>query len=160
MAQQHQPMQMDFDGWNLDDVIFSAAIPCNSCTVTPNEMQVTIGKEGGGATLDVTTDKACLWRAVSTETWISITGDSEQTGPGAVQLTIDPGGDCIRTGTVLIGNSLIEVVQGQGNPCIEEDALPAGYSLWSDQTGSFCGNFTPDIKAYIRYINNGNVCPD
>ena len=73
---------------------------------------------GGGGSVTVTTQFACLWKAISDDDWIVVTpGTEDGTGSGSASYTVAANPNTTpRTGTITIANHTFTVNQ-EGAPC-------------------------------------------
>ncbi|HEU5254426.1 MAG TPA: BACON domain-containing carbohydrate-binding protein [Vicinamibacterales bacterium] len=82
------------------------------CTYNISPMSTSFDKAGGTGTVSVTTQTGCAWTAVSTATWITISGGSSGTGNGTVNFAVAAnatGSD--RTGTLTIAGRTFTVTE-------------------------------------------------
>ena len=81
-----------------------------ACTYTVTPANVTPVASGSSGTLTVTTQAGCTWLAVSSTSWITVSGQAS--GSGSATYTVGANGTTAsRTGTVLAAGKTITVTQ-------------------------------------------------
>jgi hypothetical protein len=98
------------------------------CTFSLSTTSVTIGAAGGNGSITVSTASQCSWTARSEASWISATGGTSVTGPGAFTFAVAAAaGTSARAGTVTVAGQTVSVSQ-QGQSCAFT-LLPPGRSF-------------------------------
>ncbi|MEZ5351924.1 MAG: BACON domain-containing carbohydrate-binding protein [Bryobacteraceae bacterium] len=116
-------------GWGANNVgQFGAASPASSlipvqaqqlpfCTYFINPTGVISPDVGSSGTASVSTAFACSWTASSSVPWISVSS-SQFSGPGSFTYSVAPNPTASsRTGTVVVGNKTLTVIQSAGTGC-------------------------------------------
>ena len=89
---------------------FAFTPTCGSPSVTPLSQSVVAAGGTGSAT--VTAAAGCGWTAVSNDTWITVTGGANSTGPGSASFSVAPNTVTTpRTGTLTIAGATFTVNQ-------------------------------------------------
>jgi hypothetical protein len=79
-------------------------------TISPNSINAPANASIG--TIDVAAAGACSWTAVSSASWLSVTGGASGTGPGAVTYAVaENTGLTTRLGTITVGGKFFVVTQ-------------------------------------------------
>jgi Putative binding domain, N-terminal/Viral BACON domain len=87
----------------------------SGCSFTVAPDTIAAPAAGGPAMLSVTTANNCSWTASTTGTpWVSIVRGATGTGPGSVDLAIEPNASNERAGSVLVAGRTIVVRQASG----------------------------------------------
>jgi hypothetical protein len=88
-----------------------------ACTfqVAPTEFN-SVPFSGNSLQVDVTTQSGCTWSAASNATWVTLSGGSNGTGSGRVQLSVAENTGAARSGTLVIAGQTVTVNQ-QSRPC-------------------------------------------
>jgi hypothetical protein len=89
----------------------SVAQGAAACSYSLSDSSQDVAAQGGGVSVNVLTAAACAWTAVSAVPWIDVNDGSGRTGPGAVNMTVDPNTGAARTGTVTIAGRTFTVEQ-------------------------------------------------
>ncbi len=99
-----------------------------SCSYAIAPTSASVGAAATTGTVTVTTAGGCGWTATSNAGWVSVTGGSSGSGPGAVTLAATANtGPSARTGTVTIAGQTFTVTQvGVGAPPPPLPALSVG----------------------------------
>ena len=71
---------------------------------------------GNSLQVEVTTQARCTWSAASNTTWVTISGGTNGTGSGRVQLSVAENTAAARSGTLVIAGQTVTVNQ-QSRPC-------------------------------------------
>ena len=86
-----------------------AAAPACAYALTPPG--VTLSAAGGATAVDVATQPACAWSAVSRVPWITVTSNQSGSGNARVELAVGLNDGAARSGTVTIGTQTFTVTQ-------------------------------------------------
>jgi hypothetical protein len=86
----------------------AAVAPC-VYTVAPDRLDVPV--TGGSWTVAVTSGSSCPWTSVSNTPWVTVRSGGAGTGPGNVQLDVQPNVGPARTGTVTVAGRTVTVNQ-------------------------------------------------
>src|SRR5262245_7533574 len=78
-----------------------------------------IGDEGGNRTFTVSTDAQCAWTAVSSASWVLVSGTSHGPGSGEVSYTVAPNNDAVeRSATITVADRTFMISQvGEAIAC-------------------------------------------
>jgi hypothetical protein len=88
-----------------------------TCTFSLSSTSASMGASGGASSVTVTTGSTCAWTGVSNASWITATGGTSVTGPGAFAFTVAAAPDSTaRTGTLTVAGQTVTVAQ-QGLAC-------------------------------------------
>ena len=94
------------------------------CNLTINPFFSSFPKEGGAGNFDVIDDNSCSWRAISQDSWITLTGNTSGNGNGVVAFSVAPNEFAPRSGSILVEgeqNQVIHSINQAGvvppNPC-------------------------------------------
>lgn len=89
----------------------------SSCLVEIAPAGQSFGAAGGtGGPITVTTTATCAWTARTTDTWITLSGNSGGTGNGSVSFAVAANSGAARTGTITIGGATFTVSQAATVP--------------------------------------------
>jgi hypothetical protein len=116
------------------------------CNLTINPFFSSFPKEGGTGSFDVIDGNDCSWRAISQDSWISLTGNTSGNGNGVVAFSVAPN---LLT-TPRSGSILVEGEQNQVFHSVNQAGVvppnPCDYSYFAltsgDSTKIFIGNTT------------------
>jgi hypothetical protein len=88
-----------------------------TCTFTLSATSMTMSAAGGAGSVSVTTGNQCAWTANSGASWITATGGTSMTGPGAFKFNVAAAPDTnARTGVLTVAGQAVTVTQ-QGVAC-------------------------------------------
>jgi len=88
-----------------------------TCTFTLSATSMTMSAAGGAGSVSVTTGNQCAWTASSGASWITATGGTSATGPGAFTFNVAAlTGTTSRSGTLTVAGQTVTVTQ-QGAAC-------------------------------------------
>jgi sulfur relay (sulfurtransferase) DsrF/TusC family protein len=88
-----------------------------SCSVSISPVSRNHGYGAASNSVNVTTGAGCSWAVANTNSWITITSNTNGTGNATVGYTVDPNpGILARTGVVMIDDEAFTVMQA-GVPC-------------------------------------------
>jgi hypothetical protein len=91
-----------------------------SYSVSPPSNQ--LGAEGGTGQFAVNTSATCDWTAISSASWVTVTGSASGTGAGAVSYTVAPyEGTTLRTASVSVEGKKHTVRQEPPTPDVDTD---------------------------------------
>ena len=105
----------------------AAVVPC-TYTVAPESLDVPV--TGGSWTVAVTSGSSCPWTSVSNTPWLTVRSGAAGTGPGNVQLDVQPNTGQARTGTVTVAGRTITV--NQAAPACEYVVNPTAIRFAED----------------------------
>lgn len=105
----------------------AAAAPAPpACTYTIAPPSLNAPATASTGSVNLTTTAACIWTAVSTVPWITVTSGAAGTGNGAVGYSIAANTGAARTGTITIATETFTVTQATGvAPCTYSIAPPS-----------------------------------
>jgi hypothetical protein len=84
----------------------------NNCTFSISPKSKSFSKNGGTATVSVTTSGGCGWTATSNDSWITITSAAAATGTGVVSYSVSANNSkAPRVGTMLLAGNTFTVKQ-------------------------------------------------
>lgn len=88
------------------------------CTFTFSPPTFSVPAVGGNSLeVQVTTQSGCVWRARTSDSWISFQGNSSQQGSGTLRFDVGVNIGGPRTGTVIVGASSLQVQQNGTSTC-------------------------------------------
>ncbi len=97
-------------------VVIDARAAEAQCTSTVTPTSVTVPSIGSTSALSVITGTNCSWTAVSSVSWITVTGGATGSGIGQVNYTVAPNSTtATRTGTLTIAGHAVTFTQGVGS---------------------------------------------
>ena len=99
----------------INDQQLSVTQEARPCRFEFQPSSIAIGPRGGHRTLLVSTAAACSWQASTVASWLSLS-NVNQTGPGAVDVDIEPFDGDRREGEVRIAGQAITVTQTSTEP--------------------------------------------
>ena len=101
--------------------------PTTNCTVTVPQTTINVGFAASTQSISVSTTATCTFTVTASQSFITITSATSQTGPGAVTFTVAENTGAARQATVTLGTVVVTVNQDAGPPPIvfEQPALPA-----------------------------------
>jgi hypothetical protein len=127
-----------------NEVVFTTPA---ACTYSLSPVSQSFGKEGGTGIINITTAAGCNWGAVSNESWLVITSNSNGIGSGTVNYSVlSNSSTSTRTGTLTVAAKTFTVTQsGIGPPTIMTNSpLPSGtVGAAYSQTLQAAGGSTP-----------------
>ena len=89
-----------------------AAAGAPECVYYLSHTKTAVAQSGGTGLVDVYTDPACSWSAVSQANWITLVGQTSFTGYRRLTYTVAPNALGIRTGTLNIAGQTFTINQG------------------------------------------------
>jgi hypothetical protein len=102
---------------NGQRVSVDQAEPSRPCGFALDPLSQSVPAQGASGQFKVTADAGCAWTAISTASWIRITGNATGTGNGAVSFDVTSNGSGARTGTVQVAGQTFTVNQASaGQP--------------------------------------------
>ncbi len=87
-----------------------------NCTYSISLSNQSFTSSGGSGSFNVTASGGCTWTAVSSNTWITITGGASGTDSGTVSITVAANTGSARTGTITVGGQTFTVNQAGTTP--------------------------------------------
>ena len=134
-------------------------VPC-SYVIAPTSN--TVPAVGGSGSVTVTTQAGCIWKAVSNDSWIDVPQDSNGSGSGSFNYSVEPNPGGPRTGTVTIAGQTFTVMQG-GTSCLFSIAptgklfAPTGSESSIAVTASAgCGWSASTVESWIIITSEGS----
>jgi hypothetical protein len=122
-----------------------APAPPPGCTYTIQPGGQTVAAAGGPGTVDVSASAAtCSWTAVSTASWITITGGASGTGSGKVSFNVASNAGASRTGTISVAGQTFTLTQAGAscsysiNPSSQAMAAAGGTATVGVSSGGSC----------------------
>ena len=102
--------------------------PSTNCAVTVPQTTINVGFVPSTQNISVSTAATCTFTVTASQSFITITSATSQTGPGAVTFTVAENTGAARQATVTLGTVVVTVNQAAGPPPIvfEQPSLPAG----------------------------------
>lgn len=82
-----------------------------SCLYSVAPTSVALSPGGGSATIAVTTASTCVWTAVSSASWLTVTSGTTGTGDGTVTVAAGANGQTPRSATLTVAGRTIAVSQ-------------------------------------------------
>ncbi|HEX8286674.1 MAG TPA: BACON domain-containing carbohydrate-binding protein [Pyrinomonadaceae bacterium] len=84
------------------------------CGYTLSSQSINLGASGGTNSFSFTTQPGCNWTATSNASWIAVTSNSNGTGSGTINFSVQANTGSARTGTITIGGQTYTVNQASG----------------------------------------------
>lgn len=81
------------------------------CSASLNPQTQSVSALGGSFTVAITTQLGCDWQAIESLSWVTLTGDTSDTGNGTVSYTVAPNLGGSRSGTIAIGGATLTINQ-------------------------------------------------
>ena len=85
--------------------------PPPTCSYALDNASWDYSLNGGETWLQVTTDSACAWNAVSDSSWLAITAGASGTGPGQITAQLQANTGPARVGHITVGGQVFEARQ-------------------------------------------------
>ena len=100
--------------------------PSTNCAVTVPQTTMDVGFAASSQSISVSTAASCTFTVTASQSFITITSATNQTGPGAVTFTVADNTGAARQATITLGTVVVTVNQAAGPPPIvfEQPALP------------------------------------
>jgi hypothetical protein len=117
-----------------------------TCTFTISTTSFSVSGAGATASFSVNTGSTCAWSVTNnSQGFVSLTGNTSQTGPGSVSFTVSENTGAARTGTLTIAGQTISISQAEGDPLFgnwrgtiaKGAGCPATLPASVDWTGTF-----------------------
>ena len=97
-----------------DYAIYTVSLDRN-CSTSLGISAVNVPAAGGNHTVQVTADAGCAWKANSTASWLTISGNAFSAGPAAITYIVDPNvTTSARTATITVDGKTLTVTQAAG----------------------------------------------
>ncbi|MCU0252243.1 MAG: hypothetical protein MUE61_18755 [Vicinamibacterales bacterium] len=134
-----------------------------TCTFTLSTTSMTMGAAGGAGSVTVTTGNQCAWTASSGVSWITTTGGTAATGPGAFTFNVAAlASAASRNGSLTVAGQAVAVTQ-QGMACAYA-LLPAsrtvdaagGTASFDVNTDTACGWTAAPSVAWLTLVSGGS----
>ena len=134
-----------------------------TCTFTLSTTSMTMGAAGGAGSVTVTTGNQCAWTASSGVSWITTTGGTAATGPGAFTFNVAAlASAASRNGSLTVAGQAVAVTQ-QGMACAYA-LLPAsrtvdaagGTASFDVNTDTACGWTAAPTVAWLTLVSGGS----
>jgi hypothetical protein len=93
-------------------VVTVAQSPGCDFAVTPAAQSA--GAGGGATSIAVSTASGCAWTATTGTGWLSIASGSTGSGPGRVEVSVQPNTGPARSGTLLVAGRTVTIAQASG----------------------------------------------
>ena len=113
----------------------AAAAP--TCTYMLSAASFAAAAGGEAGTVDLTTDPACAWTAVSNDAFLTVTSAASGTGSTTVAFTVDANAGGARAGTLTIGGETFTVNQDAAAPTCTFTLMPEDTTIVGGGTRSF-----------------------
>lgn len=114
--------------------ITQAAVGGCSITVSPNNIYIINGGVDSKIEITVTTGTGCSWSASSPDSWIRVPVTASGTGSGTFSIGVLANRGATRTGTLLVGDQIVQVTQEGSIQLITPPYLRIG-SMISEPSG-------------------------
>jgi all-beta uncharacterized protein/BACON domain-containing protein len=98
---------------NIGGQLFSVT-QSQGCTYAIDPQSRAFGASGGSGAVSVSTAAGCPWFSGSNVPWIAVTQGAADSGPGAVNFTVEATTGASRTGTLVIAGNAFTVTQSSG----------------------------------------------
>jgi all-beta uncharacterized protein len=106
----------------LSGALLLAAIGCSDssptspggssgCQIITGVTTTSFGAAGGSASISVTTPATCVWTAVSSAAFLTVTSGASGSGNGTVQFAVAANSGVARTATLTITGTAITITQ-------------------------------------------------
>ena len=134
-----------------------------TCTFTLSTTSMTMGAAGGAGSVTVTTGNQCAWTASSGVSWITATGGTAVTGPGAFTFTVAALASATsRNGSLTVAGQAVSVTQ-QGIACAYA-LLPASRTFdaagatatFDVNTDAACGWTAAATAPWLSVVSGGS----
>ncbi len=96
---------------DVNDVKATINQAAADCRYRAAPLAAGVDAAGGTITVDVETNAACEWTAVSDAAWIRLAGAATGKGNGAVTLAVDASSGATRSGTIRVAGQTVTVTQ-------------------------------------------------
>jgi hypothetical protein len=115
------------------------------CTFSVSTSTFNIAGTGGTATFTVNTQSGCAWTVVnSSNSFVTVTSATGQTGPGSVSFTVPQNPGDSRTATLTVGGQTVTITQSPddavfgawGGSIVKGSGCPASLPASVDYTGT------------------------
>ncbi len=83
------------------------------CSYSLGSTNQSFPASGGNGSLNINTSSSCFWEAQSNDSWITVT-NSNGTGNGTIQLTVQPNSGAARSGTIWVSGQIFTINQASG----------------------------------------------
>lgn len=88
-----------------------------NCTYAVSTTSFNLSGAGASATLSVNTGSTCTWTILNnSQSFVTVSGNSSQTGPGSVSFTVSENTGDTRTGSLTVAGQNISITQAAGDP--------------------------------------------
>jgi hypothetical protein len=92
--------------------VFNALQNPTVCSLSLSESSVRVSRKGGYVEIGVTSLANCDFRVRSDRRWIRVQGPGASSASGTIRIFVDPSQYLTRTGTLKVGETVIDVRQG------------------------------------------------
>jgi hypothetical protein len=100
---------------------------CSQKTVTPST--VTFNASDGTSTAAVTAPTGCAWTASTSTPWVTVTSGASGTGPGTVVFGVRGNSGPSRSGTAIVADKTVTLLQDGAPAGCSYAITPSGYSM-------------------------------
>lgn len=117
-----------------------------NCTFTISTTTFSLAGAGASATFSVTTGSTCAWTVQNnSQSFVTVSGNSSQTGSGTVSFTVSENLGDTRTGSLTVAGQNIVITQAAGDPLFgnwrgtiaKGSGCPAALPASVEWTGTF-----------------------
>ena len=131
-----------------------------NCTYLLSPTNASYPTGGGSGSVNVTAQPGCIWKAISNDTWITVTSGANGSGNGMFNYSVDPNGGTGRVGTITVEDQTFTVNQSGGcsfsiSPGSALFSQPGGEGIVSVSTSAGC-NWTAVSNAPWITISSGD----
>ena len=102
--------------------------PTANCAITVPQTTIDVGFAASNQTISVSTAANCTFNVTASQSFVTITSATSQTGPGAVTFSVAENTGAARQATVTLGTVVVTINQAAGPPPIvfNQPTLPTG----------------------------------
>jgi PQQ-like domain len=108
-----------------------------ACVTSLSATSQNFTSSGSGGSFNVIAAGSCNWKAVPSDSFITITSGSNGTGNGTVSFTVASNNGPQRTATIVVGGQVFTVTQSGGGSC-EPTPISIGQTVNGNLTTSDC----------------------
>lgn len=139
------------------DVTFSGG--GQSCSYSLSTSSRSFSTAGGSDTVNLTTTSGCQWKAMSNNSWITITSGTSGSGSGTIGYTVAANTGTARQGSITAGGKTLTITQEGSGSTTLPNLSPYTPTGWSDSivistranTNTDAGTITADDRLYIDW---------
>lgn len=127
----------------IGNASFTITQAAGVCTFSLSSNSANFSAAGGAGSFQVATQSGCSWSATSSAAWVTITGGTSGTGPGAVTYAVAANpATTARSATITVGTQTFTITQAASS-CLTLGSSSASFGA-AGGTGSIVVTATPD----------------